>query len=398
MKGRRSNIDIKLAERVKRLPPYLFAEIDRVKREVIASGKDVIDLGVGDPDLPTPPHIIEALHEAALDKRNHRYALDFGMPVLRRAVAKWYEQRFGVGLKPDTEVLPLIGSKEGIGHIPFAFVNPGDVTLVPDPAYPVYAATTILAGGEPYRMPLREENGFLPVLQDIPEEILGKARLLFINYPNNPTAAVCDPSFFEEVAAFAREHGIIVCHDAAYTELAFNGYRPSSFLQVEGAMDVGIEFHSLSKTYSMTGWRIGFAVGNAKVLAGVSKIKSNIDSGIFQAIQLAGVAALEGPQDFLDTYIDTYRCRRDLLVDGLRELGLRVSVPKATFYVWVNTPEGFDSTRMAGMLLQKAGIVVTPGVGLGSSGEGYIRMALTVSEERIKEALGRIRSVREEWQ
>lgn len=387
---KQTSITIELADRLKKLPPYLFAEIDRMKREVVKTGRDIIDLGVGDPDLPTPPHIIEALHRAALDPANHRYALDLGMPALRRAIADWYGRRFGVRLDPETEVLPLIGSKEGIGHIPFAFVNPGDVVLVPDPGYPVYQATTILAGGEPHRMPLREGNGFLPDLDAVPAAAARRAKLLFINYPNNPTAATCDGEFFARAVAFARRHGTIVCHDAAYTELAYDGYRPPSFLQTEGAKDVGIEFHSLSKTYSMTGWRVGFAVGRAEVIAGLGKVKSNLDSGIFQAVQLAGVAALTGPQEFLAEYISIYQRRRDALVDGLRGLGWSVAKPKATFYVWARVPGRLSSTEMAGRLLKEAGIVATPGNGLGPSGEGYIRMTLTVPEERIREAVERI--------
>ena len=386
-KGR---IRIELADRLKKLPPYLFAEIDRMKREVVRTGRDIIDLGVGDPDLPTPPHIIEALHRAALDPANHRYALDLGMPALRRAIADWYGRRFGVRLDPNTEVIPLIGSKEGIGHIPFAFVNPGDAVLVPDPGYPVYQATTILAGGEPHRMPLLEERGFLPDLDAIPSEVCRRAKLLFINYPNNPTAATCDRGFFARVTEFARRHGIIVCHDAAYTELAYDGFRPPSFLELDGAKEVGIEFHSLSKTYSMTGWRVGFAVGNAEVIAGLGKVKSNLDSGIFQAVQLAGAAALDGPQEFLDKYIAIYQRRRDALVDGLRGLGWSVAKPKATFYVWARVPGRLRSAELAGRLLKEAGIVATPGNGFGPSGEGYIRMTLTVPEERIREAVERI--------
>ena len=386
----RGRISISLADRLKNLPPYLFAEIDRMKRELAESGREIIDLGVGDPDLPTPPHVIEALHRAALDPANHRYALDLGMPALRKAIAGWYGRRFGVRLDPETEVLPLIGSKEGIGHIPFAFVNPGDVVLVPDPGYPVYQAASILAGGEPYRMPLREGAGFLPDLDAVPEGVARRARLLFINYPNNPTAATCDLGFFGRVAEFARRHGIIVCHDAAYTELAYDGCRPPSFLQAEGAREVGIEFHSLSKTYSMTGWRVGFAVGMAEVIAGLGRVKSNLDSGIFQAVQLAGVAALDGPQGFLAGYLSVYKRRRDALVDGLRALGWGVARPNATFYVWARVPGRLSSAEMAGRLLREAGIVVTPGNGLGPSGEGYIRMALTVPEEEIREAVARI--------
>ncbi len=387
------SMEYELADRLKKLPPYLFAEIDRVKREVARTGRDIIDLGVGDPDLPTPPHIIDALHRAALDPANHRYALDLGMPVLRQAIADWYARRFGVALDPATEVLPLIGSKEGIGHIPFAFVNPGDAVLVPDPGYPVYKAATILAGGEPYCMPLKEDHGFLPDLERIPPDICRRSKLMFINYPNNPTAAVCGREFFARAAEFARRHGVIVCHDAAYTELAFDGFESPSFLEAEGAKDVGIEFHSLSKTYSMTGWRIGFAVGRADVIAGLGKVKSNLDSGIFQAVQLAGVAALSGPQDFLKEYLRIYQRRRDVLVDGLRSLGWNVAKPKATFYVWARVPSGSSSEGITRLLLEEAGIVVTPGSGLGPSGEGYIRMTLTVGEERLREAVERIKTM-----
>ncbi|MDD5557335.1 MAG: LL-diaminopimelate aminotransferase [bacterium] len=378
------------AGRLRRLPPYLFAEIDRIKREVIRRGADVIDLGVGDPDLPTPGHIVEALERAARDPANHRYALDLGMPVLREAIAAWYDRRFGVRLDPSSEILPLIGSKEGIAHLPFAFIDPGDAALVPDPAYPVYRATTILAGGEPHGMPLLEENGFLPDLDRVARDLPRRARILYLNYPNNPTAAVCDAAFLARAVEFGRRHDVIVCHDAAYTELAFDGYSAPSLLQVEGAREVGVEFHSLSKTYSMTGWRIGFAVGNADVVAALGKVKSNIDSGIFQAVQLAGVAALTGPQEFLPAFLETYRRRRDVLVDGLRALGWRVARPRATFYVWARVPDGFTSASLVRTLIEKAGIVATPGSGLGPAGEGYVRMALTVGEDRIREAVGRM--------
>ncbi|MDP8236934.1 MAG: pyridoxal phosphate-dependent aminotransferase [Candidatus Erginobacter occultus] len=383
-------MNFELSERLNQLPPYLFAEIDKAKRRLRAEGKDLIDLGVGDPDQPTPPHIIEALYRAAKDPANHAYALDFGMPELRDAIAGWYRDRFGVELDPATEVLPLLGTKEGIAHVPLAFVNPGETVLVPDPGYPVYASGTIFAGGVPVRMPLKEENGFLADLDAIDDEVVSRARLLFLNYPNNPTAAVCELGYFEKAAAFAKKHGIILCHDAAYTELAFDGFRPPSFLEAPGAKEVGIEFHSLSKTYNMTGWRVGFAVGNPEVIQGLSKVKSNIDSGIFQAVQKAGVAALTGPQDFRERLLETYRRRRDTLVDGLNGLGWKVEKPRATFYVWCPVPDGSGSAEFAKRLLEESGVVATPGVGLGPSGEGYIRMALTRPEEEIRTALERL--------
>ncbi|MEA1926759.1 MAG: pyridoxal phosphate-dependent aminotransferase [Candidatus Auribacterota bacterium] len=379
-----------VSERLNKLPPYLFAEIDRVKNELRAQGKELIDLGVGDPDQPTPPHIIEALAEAARDPFTHTYALGSGMEELREAIASWYIRRFGVKLDPDTEVLPLLGSKEGIAHIPLAFVNPGDIVLVPDPGYPVYASGTIFAGGTPVTMGLLEENGFLADLNAIEGETAARARLMFLNYPNNPTAAVCDLEYFESAAAFARKNEIILCHDAAYTELAFDGYNPPSFLQAAGAKEVGIEFHSLSKTYNMTGWRAGFAVGNADIIRGLNTVKSNIDSGIFRAVQMAAVAALNGPQDFRLELLDMYRRRRDLLVEGLNSLGWKVNKPRATFYVWCPVPEGYDSSSFTTLLLEEAGIVTTPGVGLGSCGEGYVRMTLTRPEDELSQAVERL--------
>lgn len=392
-----AGIRVEVSERVKQLPPYLFVEIDKLKRKVMEEGKDVINLGVGDPDLPTPKHIIERLYEAAKDPANHKYALDFGMPALREAIADWYQRRFAVKLDPQTEVLPLLGSKEGIAHIPMAFVNPGDFVLVPEPGYPVYQSSTILCGGFPYYMPLLEKNGYLPDLREIDTQVARHAKLMFINYPNNPTGAVCDMGFFDKVVRFAQEHNIIVCHDAAYTEMAFDGYKPLSFLQARGAKEVGIEFHSLSKTYNMTGWRVGFAVGNKDVIAALSKVKSNIDSGIFQAVQLAAVAALRGPQDYLNDYLKTYKERRDILVNGLNKFGWKVQKPFATFYVWVPVPPGFTSSELTRILLEKAAIVATPGNGFGKSGEGYIRMALTVPKERIVEAVARIERMHSEW-
>ena len=384
---------IRKATRIEQLPPYLFAEIDKKKTEMRKKGVDLIDLGVGDPDLPTPKPIIERLKKASEDARNHRYPSYEGMIEFRRTVAQWYERRFGVQLNPETEVLSLIGSKEGLAHIPLAFVDPGDYVLVPSPGYPVYNVSTLFAGGTPYFLPLRRESGFLPNLSEIPKAVAQKAKILFINYPNNPTAAIAEKPFYEEVIAFAKRYGIIVCHDAAYSELAFDGFRPLSFLEVEGAKEVGIEFHSLSKTFNMTGWRIGFAVGHPEIVAGLGKIKTNIDSGLFQAIQEAGMEALNHFDTPLPGMIEIYEKRRDVMVKGLREVGLAVDRPKATFYLWIQVPRSYTSARFATFLLEQAGIVVTPGNGFGEAGEGYIRMALTVDETRLKEAIERLKKI-----
>ncbi len=378
------------SERLRKLPPYLFVELDRLKAEVVARGVDVIDLGVGDPDLPTPPHIVKAAQEAVQKPENHHYPSSVGMKAFREAAARWFEQRFGVPLDPDQEVVTLIGSKEGIAHFPLAFVDPGDVVLVPTPSYPVYHIGTLFAGGETYYLPLLPENNFLPDLRSLPKEVLDKAKILWLNYPNNPTAAVAELKFFSEVVAFAREHRLIVAHDAAYTEIYFDDYRPPSILQVEGAKEVAVEFHSLSKTYCMTGWRIAFAVGNKDLVAGLTKVKNNVDSGAFQAIQEAGIAALSGDQGCVEEFRKIFARRRDVVVEGLKKLGLEVESPKATFYVWARVPERYTSADFAAKLLQEAGIVVTPGHGFGEPGEGFFRIALTVDQERLQEALQRI--------
>jgi LL-diaminopimelate aminotransferase len=382
-----------LAQRLRQLPPYLFAEIDRLKAEIVAKGVDVIDVGVGDPDLPTPSHIIQRLAETARDPANHRYPSYSGMDDFRVSVAGWYQRRFGVELDPKTEVVSLIGSKEGIAHIPLAFVDPGDVVIVPNPAYPVYHAGIIFAGGIPHVLALREERGFLPDLTEIPESVAEKAKMIFINYPNNPTGASAEPGFFREVVDWAKAHRVMVCHDAAYTEVAFDGYRPRSFLEVPGARDVAIEFHSLSKTYNMTGWRIGFAVGNREIVAGLGRIKTNIDSGIFQAVQWAGMVALDGPQECVEANNRIYQERRDVLVEGLSAAGLDVQLPKATFYVWCKVPMGYSSASFTAHLLSRMGIVTTPGNGFGQYGEGYVRMTLTVGVDRMREAVRRMREV-----
>jgi len=384
---------VEKAERLKQLPPYLFQEIDRLKAELISKGVDVINLGVGDPDLPTPKHIIEALQKAAEDPATHQYPSYSGMNDFRISVANWYRHRFGVELDPIEEVVTMIGSKEGIAHFPLAFINPGDLALVPTPAYPVYHVGTLFAGGESYFMPLLDENEFLPEIAAIPPDIAKRARMIFINYPNNPTGATAERAFYEKVLAFAREYEVIVCHDAAYSEMAFDGYRPMSFLEIAGAKEVGIEFHSLSKTYNMTGWRLGFAVGNRQLLQGLGQVKSNIDSGAFNAIQMAGIAALEGNQACVKEMQQTYQERRDLLIAGLRGVGLKPTVPKATFYVWCPVPQGYSSSEFTSLLLKECGIVTTPGSGFGAPGEGYVRMALTVGKERIGEAVARIRKL-----
>jgi LL-diaminopimelate aminotransferase len=384
---------IEMAKRIDQIPPYLFAEIDKKKAEMRQKGMDLIDLGIGDPDLPTPRPIIDRLKKAAEDPKNHRYPSYEGMIEFRTAVAQWYERRFGVRIDPGTEVLSLIGSKEGIAHIPLAFVNPGDLVLIPSPGYPVYRVATLFAGGIPHFLPLHKENGFLPNLLDVPRETAEKAKMLFINYPNNPTSAVAERSFFEEVVAFAQRYSLIVCHDAAYSELAFDGYRPLSFLEIDGAKEVGIEFHSLSKTFNMTGWRIGFAVGHGDIVSGLGQVKTNIDSGLFQAIQEAGVEALNHLDTPLPEIIQIYEKRRDVMVEGLREIGLEVDRPKATFYLWIQIPRGYTSTQFAALLLEQGGIVATPGNGFGEAGEGYIRMALTVDEMRLKEAIERIKKI-----
>ncbi len=384
----------KKAERLQQLPPYLFKEIDRKKAEVMARGVDIIDLGVGDPDLPTPPNIIKALKKAADDPANHQYPSYSGMNDFKEAVAKWYQERFGVKLDPATEVVSLIGSKEGIAHFPLAFIDPGDVALIPTPAYPVYNTATIFAGGRSHFMPLLKENAFLPDLDAIPGEVAASAKLMFLNYPNNPTSAVADPEFFKQVVEFARKHRILVCHDAAYTEMAFDGYHSPSFLEVDGAKEVGLEFHSLSKTYNMTGWRIGFAVGNHEGIEGLGAIKSNIDSGVFQAVQMAGIEAIQGDQSCVRDMIRVYTGRRDLMVQGLRDAGFQLDPPKATFYLWVETPDGYTSAQFAGRLLEEAGLVVTPGNGFGDPGEGYFRIALTQKRERLSEAAERLKAIK----
>lgn len=388
-------IEIKLSERLKKLPPYLFAEIDKTKRSLQSEGKDVIDLGVGDPDMPTPGHIIEKLYKAVQDPQNHKYALDAGMPAFREAIAAWYKKRFNVKLDPQKEILPLIGSKEGIAHIPLALINPGDVVLIPEPGYPVYYSATVFAGGDPYFMPLLEKNNYLPDLHAIDSQELAKAKMMYLNYPNNPTSATCDLGFFKKVVQFAENNNIMVCHDAAYTEIFFDGKKQPSFLQADKAKSVGIEFHSLSKTFCMTGWRVGFAVGNADMITGLSKVKANIDSGIFQAIQIAGIEALEMGEADTKRFNRIYQERRDIFAEGLNKMGWSVKKPEAAFYIWLRVPPGYTSSELVMLLLKKCNIVCTPGNGFGEDGEGYVRFALTKDKEQIIKALERIEKLHE---
>lgn len=381
------------SEKLKRLPPYLFVEIDRKKKEAIAKGVDIISFGVGDPDLPTPSHIVEAAKKAIENPKNHQYPFGAGLIEFRKAISSWYKERFNVELSPEDEVYTLIGSKEGIGHMHLGFVNPQDLVLIPEPGYPVYNTGTIFADGIPYFMPLSEKNGFLPDFDIIPQDIFKKAKLLFLNYPNNPTAALATREFYEKAVAIAKKYNIIVAADAAYSEIYYEE-KPISFLEVPGAKDIGVEFHSLSKTYNMTGWRIGWVCGNAEILKGIGMVKDNYDSGVFQAIQEAGIVALTSSQKCVEEARKIYKERRDILVEGLNSLGWRVSKPKATFYVWAKVPDGYTSTKTVEKLLDEAGIITTPGNGLGPSGEGYIRFALTVSVPRIKEALDRISMIK----
>ena len=388
---------MKLARRVDKLPPYLFADISRRIAAKRAEGVDVISFGIGDPDLPTPSHLLDVLAEASRDPANHRYPESEGLPELHEAIARWYAKRFGVDLNPKTEVLPLIGSKEGIGHIAMCFIDPGDIALVPDPGYPVYGVGTLLSGGEPYYLPLTEENEFLPDLDAVPDKITKRAKVLWLNYPNNPTGAIADLEFFEKAVAFARKHDLAILHDGPYSEVAFDGYVPVSFLQADGAKEVGIEFHSLSKSYNMTGWRIGMAVGNAAIIDALMRVKSNLDSGIPQAIQKMAIAALDGPQDVIAEHNAIYQRRRDRLVTALSKLGLRLRAPKASLYLWARVPEGTTSVQFATRLLDEVGVVVTPGIGYGPTGEGYVRLSLTIPDEQLEEGVRRMESLAGSW-
>jgi len=382
---------MKKANRISNVPPYLFAEIDKMRSQLISSGVNVIDLGVGDPDLPTPKRILKKFHKAVNDPRTHNYPPYEGIKEFRVAIADWYKKRFNVDLDPEKEVLSLIGSKEGIAHIFLAFVDQGDYALIPDPGYPVYNVATILAGGTPYPLPLLKSNGFLPNLKAIDKEIIKKSKLLFINYPNNPTSAVAGKEFLAEAVDFCRKNNILLCSDLAYSEVSFDGFKPMSVLEIPGAKEIAVEFHSLSKTYNMTGWRIGMAVGSSYAISALSIVKTNIDSGIFKAIQLAGVEALKGPQKEIDKMNKIYEGRRNTLIDGLNSLGWKMEYPKATFYVWAPVPAGFTSASFVKHLLEKTGVLVVPGSGYGKNGEGYFRASITADRKKIAEAISRMR-------
>jgi len=386
-------IKVALSKNCQKLPPYIFLEIDRLKDEAIKRGADVIDLGVGDPDRPTPQRIIEAMKKAVEDPKNHRYPFGSGMLKLREKIAEYYRNSFKVELNPQDEVIALLGSKEGIAHIHPAFIDPSDVILVPEPGYPVYSNMTVMSSGTPYFMPLVKENNFLPDIDSIPKTILKKVKLMWINYPNNPTSAIANEEFFKRIVAIADKYNIIVCHDAAYIDVGYDDYQPLSFLSIDGAKEVGIEFYSLSKTFNMTGWRIGFALGNREVIKGLGKVKANVDSGVFQAIQYAGLEALSFTREEIKEIMCVYKDRRESFVPKLREMGWEIVDSKATFYVWAKIPSEISSMDMAKLILEKCSVIVTPGFGLGQSGEKYIRIALTVEKERLLEAAERLRKL-----
>lgn len=382
---------MKVSERLEKIPPYLFAEIDRKIAEAKAKGLDIISLGIGDPDKPTLQPVVDEMHKAIDNPQNHDYPPYNGTAQFRNAAKDWMKRRFDVDLNADTEILANIGSKEAIAHVFFAYVDKGDYTLVPDPGYPVYKNATIFAGGTPYTMPLLEENGFLPDLDKIPEDIAKKAKLMFVNYPNNPTGATADLEFYEKAVAFCKKYDILLCSDMAYSEMTYDGYKAPSVLQVKGAKDVALEFYSHSKSYNMTGWRVGFVAGNADAIKALGTIKNNIDSGTFKAIQQAAATAFTVEQSYIDKLNGMYQERRDVMVKGLQELGWNIKPTKATFYIWIPTPNGMPSEEFATLMLEKANVVVPPGIGYGKCGEGYIRIALTKDVETLKKALQRMK-------
>ncbi len=381
---------MKFSDRLGKLAPYPFVEISRIIAAKRAAGADVVTFGIGDPDIPTPQPIIDRLLTASQYPPNHRYPETDGLPEMRRAIAEWYDNRFGVKLDPDTEVLPLIGAKEGIGHAAFCFLDPGDIALVPDPAYPVYGVGAMFAGAESYIMPLYERNGWLPELDAIPADVARAAKVMWLNYPNNPTSAVATEEDLASAMAFCRENDIALLHDAAYSEVGYDGYRAASYMQLEGAKDIGIEFHSLSKTYNMTGWRIGMAVGNADMIKALFQIKANLDSGVPQAVQEMAMEALTGPQDCVDENVAIYQLRRDRVVQACRSAGMEVEVPRASLYIWAKVPAGFTSAELAQRLLEDLDVVVTPGSSYGRYGEGYIRLSLTTPDEQVEKGCQRI--------
>jgi LL-diaminopimelate aminotransferase len=381
---------MEISNRLKAIPPYVFAELDKKRAVVAARGVDVINLGIGDPDQPTPAHVVKAMKDALDNPANHRYPPFGGTKEYREAAAAWCNKRFGIDVSADGETTSLIGSKEGIHNVIAAFVDPGDISLIPDPAYPVYKSSTLLAGGTPHTMPLLEKNGFLADLDAIPEDVAKKAKIMFLNYPNNPTAGVCDLAYLEKAVAFARKHDILFVHDLAYSEMAYDGYRPHSVLEVPGAKDIAIELHSLSKAHNMTGWRIGFAIGNSYAIKALAQLKSNIDTDVFRAVQMAAIAAFNGPTDDIERCNAVYKERRDVAVAGFRKLGWKVDPIKATFYMWLPVPTGMTSAEFCTMMLEEAGVVVPPGTAYGACGEGYFRLSLCTSKERLQEAFERM--------
>ena len=382
---------MRLAQRVEQLPPYLFARISQLIAQKRAEGVDVISLGIGDPDVPTPEYLLDVLRKATADPANHRYPESDGLPQFRQAITRWYQSRHGVTLDPDKEVVPLIGSKEGIAHLPLCLIDPGDTALITDPGYPVYEVATMFAGGVTVKVPLREEDGWLPRLDEIPAETARAAKVIWLNYPNNPTGAIADRGFYERAVAWAKQYDVVIAHDLAYADVAYDGYVPMSILEIDGAKDVAIEFNSLSKSFNMTGWRLGMAVGNATLVNALTRVKTNMDSGIPQAIQQMAIAALDDPRDTITRHNDIYSKRRDRAIAVLRQLGLGVEPPKASLYIWARLPEGERSSgEFAARLIDATGVVVTPGASYGPAGEGYIRISLNTPDDRLDEALSRL--------
>ena len=381
---------MKLAKRVEALPPYLFVEVSKKIAAKRAAGVDIVTFGIGDPDIPTPQHILDALHKAVDEPVNHRYPESEGLPELGQAISDWYERRFEVRFEPMKETLPLIGSKEGIAHMALCFIDPGDIAIVPDPGYPVYEIGTMFAGGTSYKVPCTREGGWLVDFDTIPADVATKAKLIWLNYPNNPTGAVADLAFFERAVAWAKKYDVAIMHDNPYCDVAYDGYKPLSIFQVPGAREVAVEFNSWSKIYNMTGWRIGMVVGNREMIDALTRVKSNVDSGIPQAIQRMAIDAVYGPQDCIDEHNAIYQRRRDRIVAGLRRAGLDVDMPKASLYVWAKLPEGVKSGEFAARLIEETGVVVTPGRGYGEQGEGYIRLSVTDPDDRIEEGIRRI--------
>ncbi|MFH1612562.1 MAG: LL-diaminopimelate aminotransferase [bacterium] len=381
------------SDKINHLPKYLFAQIDEIKKQVASKGINIINLGIGDPDIPTPSHIIDALIKSVQNPVNHQYPSYNGLLEFRKAVSFWFEKRFNIKLNPDQEIVSLIGSKEGIFHFPLAFINKEDIVLVPNPAYPVYKSGTIFAEGIPYMMPLLKENDFLPDLDVIPENIRNKAKIMFLNYPNNPTGAVASLEFFKKAVDFAHKYNIIIAHDNAYSEICFNNYKAPSIFQIDGSFDCAIEFHSLSKTYNMTGWRIGFAVGNKKLIKALGSVKENVDSGVFQPIQYAAITALTSSQDCIKQNINIYQKRREVVLSEFKKIGIEIELPKATIYLWIPVPNEKKSLEFCQNILEKTGVVFTPGIGFGEYGEGYFRISLTLDEVKLQEAISRIKNV-----